>query len=633
MTKYILTILFATCFSVCIQAQNKYQASDIPDSLKKDAYSVVRDYKLETTAHSNTNYTSNYHKVTTVLNTKGTQDALWIYPTDENTEIASFKGIIYDSTGKVVKTIKKNDLIQNSLSEHLATDVIRYYYEPPVLSCPYTVEYTWEVKGRNGYMDYPVYAPISERQALENAEYTLIVPQGAETNTRCLPHDWNHQKADAGKNTAHTWKIPAMRCIVRDYLDDDALYLFPLIISEPASFCYADTKGDMKSWESLGQWYHSLSAGRDVLPEDVKAEITRRTVDCKGNDEKIKVIYDYLAENTRYVSIQLGIGGWRPMSASEVAATGFGDCKALTNYMQSMLKHAGIKSYQALISTEYESLLKDFPNMHQLNHVVLYVPKEGSDDYILIECTNPSLPLGFIPQSLAGHEALLIKDGKGQLIKIRERNEEENRRTVTANIKLNSEGKADITFQKDMYGVFYEDSRYLTNENAENCANYARNSTIYLKESSVNNVSIKEYTEDTPYIRADVRASAEYGEMAGSQMFIRCNPFIEPAVYKLRSDRTRPIVIRTPFSHSETVTIEFPEGAVTEALPKPSHFENSFGIIDFSVQQGKGSVTFTTSTVCHKGRFSTSLCNEFTEFQEHSEQIAKSLMVLTIKQQ
>ena len=193
------------------------------------------------------------------------------------------------------------------------------------------------------------------------------------------------------------------------------------------------------------------------------------------------------------------------------------------------------------------------------------------------------------------------------------------------------DGKADMTFQQDMYGIFYEDSKYLAEETAENRVGYIKRN-LYTKGTSVNTVNIQDNREDTPRVHADVSAKADYGEIAGSQMFIRCNPFINPSVYKLRNDRIRPIVIRTPFSRSETVTIEIPEGAVIEGLPKPSHYENIFGSTDFNVQQNERSVTFTTSIVCHKGRFDNSQKNDFTEFQKQVERMAKTLMVLTIKQ-
>jgi hypothetical protein len=51
---------------------------------------------------------------------------------------------------------------------------------------------------------------------------------------------------------------------------------------------------------------------------------------------KAKLIYDYVQQKSRYVSIQVGIGGWKPMDASDVDRLGYGDCKGLTNYTKAL---------------------------------------------------------------------------------------------------------------------------------------------------------------------------------------------------------------------------------------------------------------------------------------------------------
>ena len=114
------------------------------------------------------------------------------------------------------------------------------------------------------------------------------------------------------------------------------------------------------------------------------------TAHCSTDREKVKAIYDYLAKTTRYVSIQLGIGGLQPIAASDVCRTGFGDCKGLSNYTRAMLKEIGIPSTYTVISTTNERLLPDFSSANQMNHVILQVPlpKRSEERRVGKECRS-----------------------------------------------------------------------------------------------------------------------------------------------------------------------------------------------------------------------------------------------------
>ena len=67
----------------------------------------------------------------------------------------------------------------------------------------------------------------------------------------------------------------------------------------------------MKSWEEFGLWINSLCQGMDVLPDDARAKVHELTDTCATDWDKVRVLYNLLRRHTRYVSIQLGIGGYR----------------------------------------------------------------------------------------------------------------------------------------------------------------------------------------------------------------------------------------------------------------------------------------------------------------------------------
>ena len=118
-------------------------------------------------------------------------------------------------------------------------------------------------------------------------------------------------------------------------------------------------KGSMNTWNDYAKFYGSLQKGPgDILPDETKQKVHELIRDIKDPETNVAVLYNYLQQNTHYVGIQLGIGGWQTYDASYVATKKYGDCKALSNFMVSLLKEAGIKGHAVVIEAGKEE--KDF---------------------------------------------------------------------------------------------------------------------------------------------------------------------------------------------------------------------------------------------------------------------------------
>ena len=136
-----------------------------------------------------------------------------------------------------------------------------------------------------------------------------------------------------------------------------------------------------------------MTAG-DILDKEYADKAVELVKNIPVRRDKIKALYEYMQKNTRYFSVSFGIGGYQPIPANEVAKNGYGDCKALSNYMKALLKTVGIESYYTLAKAgEYQYMQADFPSQ-QFNHVILCVP--DNQEMIWLECTSQTKPFNYL---------------------------------------------------------------------------------------------------------------------------------------------------------------------------------------------------------------------------------------------
>jgi hypothetical protein len=229
--------------------------------------------------------------------------------------------------------------------------------------------------------------------------------------------------------------------------------LLPNVKALPVKFLYG-VKGDQSSWKAFGNWVFRLNSGLDQLPAGEQMTINRLIKDATTDYEKLKILYTYLQDNTRYINVSIDIGGLRSYPASYVCENKYGDCKALSNYMKSVLAYAGINSYYALIEAgeTIETLDKDFPSS-QFNHMILFVPLKN--DTIWLECTNKYIPPGYLGTSTQNREALIIKAHNSELIKTPSLTIDESKVSRYAEFE-ETEGKIKINLNYMLRAGFYE---------------------------------------------------------------------------------------------------------------------------------------------------------------------------------
>ena len=615
MKNFCFFVLFLFKFSIVdTAAQEKVILPAIADSLKVNAYSVVRENRLQFIYESDVSGLHKEKLVLTVLNEKGTESANFIYTSDTFRELVKFNGAIYDSSGNLIRKMKMADLKTSEYTDELASDSKTYYYESTVASYPYTIVYEWDVKYKKGIIAFPVFIPqCNFNQSLENASFQLVLPNTMDPIFKTKGEMLMPKKSQDGKNSVYETMVSNCTAIENEPFTDALSSFVPILYSVPRQFSYDKTRGDMSDWKTFGLWQYGLLTGRDILPETIRPILAEISKNCQTDREKVKAVYDYLAKTSRYVSIQLGIGGLQPMPAAEVCRLGFGDCKGLSNYMFAMLKELGIHSVYTVISTVNPRLIHDFASANQMNHVILQVPLEK--DTLWLECTNPQLPFGYIHRSIAGHDALLIKNTGGEVCCLPSYPDTLNKESLFVNIELAGDGGGSMDVKQNSELYQYEALTGFVNLDLEKKKEFIRRG-IDLTQGSISNLTYSELKSDLPVMQINYRLDYDkYSSKTGSRLFVPVNIFRRGVKTLSAGKRNHPLYISYGYADSDTISFNLPDGYSIEALPKSIDIEQPFGsFISILKNEGGKRITVIQKLQINSGRYDTKFYSAFVNF-------------------
>lgn len=615
-----------------ISAQKELSVAFIPDSLKKSAYSVLRfdDESVEITSLKLGIRKDSY--AVTVLNEKGEDNAdFWFYG-DSFRVLKSFSGKLYDGQGRLLKKFGKSDLSTSEYSSDLATDNKIYYFDCKAPVLPFTIQYDYEVSMKNGILGFGNFMPLSNYyKSVQLYNYKLRLPERIKPRIKSFNRIPDPTVNTEKGTTTYAWSMNNLIAMESEPLDPPIKDVVPYAVLATSDFIYDGVPGSINTWSDLGKWCYDLTKGRDVIPESLKAKLLDLTKEAKTDYEKVRIVYNYLGETTRYVSIQLGIGGYQPMSAQEVHTTGFGDCKALSNYMKAMLSAIGIQSYYCIIRfDEYKkNLLKDFPNFQEMNHAILMVPLQN--EKMWLECTNPRLPFGYIHKGIAGHEVLVCSAVGGNMERTPDYADTLNLEEHLTHVKLKADGSASVKTNKNCRVKIYESNIGFplakSSEQAEKLIE-----GIHLPNVEMSACRVKEFKAALPSIQIDYEwQTSLYGSKTGNRLFLPVNIFRTGFDELRKSRRIHDINVNTGFRDIDSFFIELPESFELEALPPMVSERCKYGQFTSKVELVGNNLQIIQIVDCFSGNYKSSEYPEFMAFLNKISAAYKSKIILRKK--
>jgi transglutaminase-like putative cysteine protease len=574
--KKIFTLIFLNGIALYGIAQAPvYSALTIPDSLKRDAAMVVRDEYLKVVVKDKNTARYEVHQVITVLNEQGRKYLSFVQFSDKFHVLDDAEIKVYDLLGNKKSSYTQKEMTALNYGEGLVPEGKVTYFNINAVSFPVTVEFNYTIKYR-GIFSLPGYDMQSPWKSVQHSVFEVEVPADPGVRYKLVNTSNQPVITHEGSKDIYRWEQKNLTVFKLEKHSGSPYSYEPAVFLGPNKFQLDDYDGDMTSWKNFGDWMNNLYLKTTGLPEDKKLFYQEMVKNAKTDREKAEILYSYMQNNMRYVSIQLGIGGLRPFPASFVDNKKYGDCKALSNYLKSALDAVGVKASIVIIQggMNPRNVLEDFP-ANYFNHAILCIPQPK--DTIWLECTSTTLPFAQLGPFTENRKAMMVTDNGGVLVNTPVSNYKSNTGSIHTIIEVNDAGGAKVNAVCTLKGDERDNLLMRFHDLKEDDKR-----KYFITEKEWKQPDVFEITtspnKSNPYL---VNAKMDYDKIysfnAGSKLFFepRLYPIFDEDITE-NNNRVRDYYFTCPYQTIDTTVYKFPAGYTLESMPKNKSVSKPF---------------------------------------------------------
>lgn len=449
--------------------------------------------------------------------------------------------------------------------------VIAYEYEQKVPS--YFSEDTWEIQES--------------------------IPKVIDRYTVHLPHGWEykaswHQHAAVEETVTPdgaTWELhdePGLD--LRDVSSAPAWR--SLCARSVISYFGPGTTRTSGDWRSIGAFYQRLAQNRAQPNAEITAKAQELVTGKTDFADRAQAIAEYV-QHTRYVGIEIGIGGWQPHAASAIFHSNSGDCKDKATLLAAMLSSVGIHSTWVLVDTRRGVVSPDLPSMfgdHMIAAIQLpdgytsdrlhaIVTAKSGKRFLIFDPTWTYTPFGTLESNLQGGYGVLVDGRDSELIALPVLAPALNAIVRKASFKLAENGSLTGEVVERRSGDIASRRRELFQERSEKDQREEMTRTLgtdlgdfTLGTSTAENTAA--LTRDFVQ-QFDVTVPA-YARQTGPLLLVRPRVFGRDSTKIDTNNRAYPVDLHETRLVTDDFAIEMPAGWVPDELPDPVSIDLGF---------------------------------------------------------
>lgn len=370
-----------------------------------DEHAELIDSKTFITIENN-RITKRYYKEIRINSRAGEQYTKVSIPYSKMVRVSNIEAHIIGSDGRLIKKLKKAQITERSAVSYHSLYEDEYVKQFSIRhnTYPYTLVYSYTTV-QSQFINVHHWVPVLDYKVkTKYAELTLSAPSGF--GIRYLSNYIDSAEIDSlNQVVVYKWKASYQDLVEPQVFSPPIEQFLPHLIISSDSFNYG-IQGSLSSWQAFGDWIYRLGEGTNDLTPEEKAMAVKLTENIADTLEKIRALYHYMQDNTRYINISIAHGGMKPFAASHVCRNKYGDCKALTVYFQAMLAHLGIKSHYTIVrsGSQIYPIPLNFPTQ-AFDHVILHIPLHN--EVLWVDCTS-KLAFGYLGSFTQNRDVLVI---------------------------------------------------------------------------------------------------------------------------------------------------------------------------------------------------------------------------------
>lgn len=621
--KYLIFLLLIPHF--LFSQKEHFSATDIPEALKENANAVVRYNQINISILSQRNMLIKHTRVITVLNKFGLSaiDAIEYY--DKSRKIVKIEATVFDAFGKEIKSIRKKDFRDSSVGDGFSifNDNRILYLDYTAINYPFTIKFESEIETSNTAF-IPTWYPV-ENYFVSSEKTILNVTFPKELGFQKKEINFSDKYAIEKKETENsiTYEASNLTALKSEENNPDFTKLVPVVYLKVKKFNLEGIDGEANDWKEFGKWYYdAILLDTDELSKETQEKI-KNLVGTETDRLKIaKMIYQFVQDKTRYVSIQVGLGGFKPMLAKDVDRLGYGDCKALVNYTRALLKTVGISSYYTIVhsGTNKKNLQEDFASV-QGNHIILAVPH--NNEILWLECTSQIQAFGFQGDFTDDRNVLMVKPEGGELVKTKLFLNKDNSQITKGSYTISSAGNLSGSLSIVSRGMQYDHS--FSNERLapDDKEKYYKSYFGVINNLKINNLSFDNDVENIAFTQNIKLTAAAYANINSDKLMFVLNAFNNyQGTPKRYRSRENPFEISRGYFDQDEIEVFIPDNYSVEVLPNNIDIKNKFGEYQIKISTKEDKTIIYTRTLLIKEGFYES--KEYDEYRLFREQVAKN---------